>query len=76
MTESNIKTFENNKKATGRYETVDSPGRQGLADKRVHFIGTGGVGMSGLAKLLLNNNAVVTGSDQTASDATRVLGRL
>ncbi len=32
--------------------------------KRVHFIGVGGIGMSGLAQVLLRNRAVVTGSDQ------------
>ena len=38
-----------------------------IAGKRFHFIGAGGIGMSGLAKLLLKHKAVVTGSDQTAS---------
>jgi UDP-N-acetylmuramate--alanine ligase len=33
--------------------------------KRFHFIGAGGVGMSGLASLLIKNGAVVAGSDQT-----------
>ncbi|MBS4534675.1 UDP-N-acetylmuramate--L-alanine ligase [Clostridium sp. D2Q-14] len=31
--------------------------------KNVHFIGIGGISMSGLAKILLNNNYNVTGSD-------------
>ena len=38
-----------------------------IADKRFHFIGAGGVGMSGLAQLLMKNRAFVTGSDQTQS---------
>ena len=41
-----------------------------VAGKRFHFIGAGGIGMSGLAKLLLKNNAFVTGSDQTQSPVT------
>lgn len=41
-----------------------------LAGKKFHFIGAGGVGMSGLAQLLMKNNAIVTGSDQTASSVT------
>ena len=32
-------------------------------DKKVHFIGIGGVSMSGLAAILLNNEIKVTGSD-------------
>lgn len=31
--------------------------------KRVHFIGIGGISMSGLAHILLNNGHAVTGSD-------------
>jgi len=40
----------------------------GLADKRFHFIGAGGIGMSGLAQLLMKNRAVVAGSDQMPSE--------
>jgi len=38
-----------------------------LAGLRFHFIGTGGVGMSGLAMMMMKNKALVTGSDQTDS---------
>jgi UDP-N-acetylmuramate--alanine ligase len=38
-----------------------------IAVKRYHFIGAGGVGTSGLAKLLMKNGAVVSGSDQEHS---------
>jgi UDP-N-acetylmuramate--alanine ligase len=34
-----------------------------LAQARVHFIGIGGIGMCGLAELLYNMGAKVTGSD-------------
>ena len=35
--------------------------------KRIHFIGIGGVSMSGLAETLLNNGFQISGSDKTAS---------
>jgi UDP-N-acetylmuramate--alanine ligase len=44
---------------------------------RVHFIGIGGVGMAGLARVLLARGVPVSGSDATASattDALRTLG--
>ena len=34
----------------------------------VHFIGIGGISMSGLAEILLNRHFTVTGSDMQASD--------
>jgi UDP-N-acetylmuramate--alanine ligase len=45
----------------------------GIAGKRFHFIGAGGIGMSGLAKLLLKNQAILTGSDQDATAFTERL---
>jgi UDP-N-acetylmuramate--alanine ligase len=47
-----------------------------LTGKRFHFIGAGGVGMSGLAKLLMKNNAVITGSDRSSTDVISRLCRL
>ena len=43
-------------------------GFNGLAGKRFHFIGVGGIGMSGLAMLLLKHKAIVTGSDQNPGE--------
>nr|AGS53434.1 UDP-N-acetylmuramate--alanine ligase [uncultured bacterium contig00025] len=43
--------------------------------RRVHFIGIGGVSMSGLAEILLAEGYAVTGSDWNASDITRALAR-
>jgi UDP-N-acetylmuramate--alanine ligase len=43
------------------------------AIQRIHFIGIGGAGMSGIAELLQAQGYTVTGSDQVASDATRRL---
>ncbi|MFQ6616969.1 MAG: Mur ligase domain-containing protein, partial [Fidelibacterota bacterium] len=41
--------------------------------KKVHFVGIGGIGMSGIAELLSNLGFNVTGSDITPSDITRRL---
>jgi UDP-N-acetylmuramate--alanine ligase len=41
-----------------------------LRVKRLHFVGIGGIGMSGLAELLQNVGLFVTGSDLKESDAT------
>ena len=45
-------------------------GTSSFAGKRLHFIGAGGVGMSGLARLLIKNHAIVTGSDQEQTAVT------
>jgi UDP-N-acetylmuramate--alanine ligase len=44
--------------------------------RRIHFVGIGGVGMSGIAELLANLGYVVTGSDLRPSEATERLERL
>jgi UDP-N-acetylmuramate--alanine ligase len=44
--------------------------------RRVHFIGVGGIGMSGIAELLANLGYVVTGSDQRRSPVTDRLATL
>lgn len=36
--------------------------------KKIHFIGIGGISMSGLAEILLNKNYIVTGSDMNNSN--------
>ena len=41
--------------------------------KHVHFIGIGGISMSGLAETLLNDGFKITGSDRTASPTTNHL---
>jgi UDP-N-acetylmuramate--alanine ligase len=41
--------------------------------RRVHFVGVGGIGMSGIAELLVNLGYEVSGSDEKASDITRRL---
>jgi UDP-N-acetylmuramate--alanine ligase len=63
-------------KAVHRYEVVESVKKVSVSGKRFHFIGAGGIGMSGLAKLLIKHRATVTGSDQTASAVVEGLCRL
>ncbi|MBP8822002.1 MAG: UDP-N-acetylmuramate--L-alanine ligase, partial [Brachymonas sp.] len=46
------------------------------AVKHIHFVGIGGSGMSGIAEILLNLGYTVSGSDLTASQATRRLADL
>ncbi len=47
-----------------------------LKKYHVHFVGIGGIGMSGIAELLLNLGYRVSGSDLQASDITDRLKRL
>ena len=42
----------------------------------IHFVGIGGIGMSGIAELLLNLGYKVSGSDLKTSDITRRLKKL
>ena len=44
--------------------------------KKVHFVGIGGIGMSGIAEILLNQGFEVSGSDKNLSEITRRLSDL
>lgn len=44
--------------------------------RKVHFVGIGGIGMSGLAQYLAANGYRVTGSDRKGNDRTDALSRL
>ena len=44
--------------------------------KRIHFVGIGGIGMSGIAEVLLNLGYGISGSDAQVSDTTLRLQRL
>ena len=70
MSQSNIQTYPAGIKAVHRYEVVEVANRPSVAGVKFHFIGIGGVGMSGLAKLMLKNKAIVSGSDEAKSAAT------
>lgn len=50
---------------------ADTTRMQGI--KKLHFIGIGGVGMSGIAQMLLEQGFQVSGSDMKESEATRKL---
>ena len=43
---------------------------------QVHFVGIGGIGMSGIAEVLVNLGYRVSGSDLKESDITRRLAKL
>ena len=44
--------------------------------KHIHFVGIGGIGMSGIAELLLNLGYKVSGSDLSSSSITEKLRNL
>ena len=44
--------------------------------KRIHFVGIGGIGMSGIAEVLLNLGYKISGSDAVSSETTRRLRNL
>ena len=44
--------------------------------KTVHFVGIGGIGMSGIAELLYKLGFKISGSDQTESDRTNSLNAI
>ena len=46
------------------------------ATRRIHFVGIGGIGMSGIAELLANLGYEVSGSDAKRSDVTERLAAL
>jgi UDP-N-acetylmuramate--alanine ligase len=73
MKQQDIRTRQKKVKAVHRYEVVGSGKKVNVAGKRFHFIGAGGIGMSGLAQLLIKHSGIAAGSDQTASDVTEKL---
>ncbi|MDI6802394.1 MAG: UDP-N-acetylmuramate--L-alanine ligase [Bacteroidota bacterium] len=44
--------------------------------KKIHFVGIGGIGMSGIAEILLDQNFIVSGSDKSLSEITERLAEL
>lgn len=44
--------------------------------KKIHFVGIGGIGMSGIAEILLNEGFEISGSDLTKSENTEYLEKL
>ncbi|CAG0930467.1 UDP-N-acetylmuramate--alanine ligase [Planctomycetaceae bacterium] len=44
--------------------------------KKLHFVGIGGIGMSGIAEILIDQGFTITGSDRATSDNTERLERM
>ena len=44
--------------------------------KKIHFIGIGGIGMSGMAELLASSGYIITGSDLKANDRVDFLSSI
>jgi UDP-N-acetylmuramate--alanine ligase len=55
---------------------MNKPTLKSLVDKRVHFIGIGGAGMSGLARISLSHGITVSGSDAKDSSVVKALQAL
>src|SRR3546814_13112321 len=55
---------------------VAAPGDLARRYSRVHFVGIGGVGMSGIAEVLCTLGYQVSGSDTAANAVTRRLAQL
>src|SRR3954471_8511503 len=53
-----------------RTESHSLPSNSRFAGKRVHFIGIGGCGMSGLARMLMDNGTIVSGSEAKQNTVT------
>ena len=68
MDQPNAQTYKDRIKVSDEHETAAIQDKLSVAGKRFHFIGAGGIGMSGLAQLLMKNEAIVTGSDETLTE--------
>ncbi len=73
MPKPKIETCQYRIRAAHRYEVVETVSRPSVVGKRLHFIGAGGVGMSGLAELLIKHKAIVSGSDQMPGEVVNRL---
>jgi UDP-N-acetylmuramate--alanine ligase len=60
----------------GRVRGGNGGARRGAPARRVHFVGIGGIGMSGIAEVLLNLGYPVSGSDLAERDTTLRLAAL
>ncbi len=68
MDQPNAQTYRGRTKNFDEYAIAIIQDKLSLAGKRFHFIGAGGIGMSGLAQLMMKNQAIVTGSDEIFTD--------
>ncbi len=77
MSKPSVLTIASRIRAIHTYEVIASGNSitADIAGRKFHFIGAGGIGMSGLARLLLKHKATVTGSDQMRSEVIDRLNR-
>jgi UDP-N-acetylmuramate--alanine ligase len=68
MDQPDTQAYQERVKFADEYGTATVHKKLNVEGLRFHFIGAGGIGMSGLARLLIKNKAIVTGSDQTLTD--------
>ena len=68
MSQPDTQTYKNRTKNFDEYTIATIQDKLSLAGKRFHFIGAGGIGMSGLAQLMMKNEAIITGSDETLTE--------
>jgi UDP-N-acetylmuramate--alanine ligase len=76
MDQPDTQTCQKNVATVQEYELTDAGRRLKLAGKRFHLIGAGGVGMSGLTKVLIKNKAIIVGSDQEENAAVNALRKI
>jgi UDP-N-acetylmuramate--alanine ligase len=67
-----VKTTTKTSRAPVSVDPATNPSVE-LAGKRLHFVGIGGCGMSGLARIAKRFGAICTGSDRSDSEAVRAL---
>ena len=63
----------------GGERSVSAGGKQSdvfSSIKKIHFVGVGGIGMSGIAEILLDQGFKVSGSDKSLSEVTDRLKKL
>lgn len=78
MTEQNPSPVETMRPCVGQADSSfrrHAPNSMGHM-RRIHFVGIGGAGMSGIAELMLNLGYEISGSDQRESEVTRRLAEL
>lgn len=60
---------------SGDHEAERASAGRALAGRRLHYVGIGGCGMSGLARMAAQRGAIVSGSDRSTSEVTAALER-
>ncbi|MFQ5964479.1 MAG: UDP-N-acetylmuramate--L-alanine ligase [Candidatus Scalinduaceae bacterium] len=69
-------TFQKHYKGISQRQYLNHANYSDIRGKHVYFIGIGGVGMSAIAKILIDEGCFVSGSDSECSPVTRNLEKL